>query len=47
MCEILSRHLEIEPQGIEITIVRGEGGDRLVANVPVRRAGTGSRGATQ
>lgn len=47
MCAILSRHLEIEPQGIEITIVRGEGGDRLVANVPVRRAGTGSRDATQ
>lgn len=43
MCQILSRHLDIDADRIEISIVRGEGGERLVANVPVRRTGTGRR----
>ncbi|MCS7050487.1 MAG: cell division topological specificity factor MinE [Thermomicrobium sp.] len=43
IARILSRHLEIDAERIEVNIVRGEGGDRLVANVPVRRAGTGRR----
>lgn len=43
MCAILSRHLDIDADRIEISIVRSESGERLVANVPVRRTGTKKR----
>ena len=35
--EVISRHLEIEPDGIQIAVERRGHGDELVANIPVRR----------
>ncbi len=35
---ILSRHLEIDADRLQINLTRGERGDSLVANVPVRRS---------
>ncbi len=43
ICRILSRHLDVEVDQLEINIVRTERGDRFVANVPVRRGGAGAR----
>ncbi|MBX6752666.1 cell division topological specificity factor MinE [Thermorudis peleae] len=40
---ILSRHLDIDAERLEVRIMRTETGDRLVANVPVRRAGVPRR----
>ena len=40
--QILSRHLDIDPNQLDINITRSEHGENLVANVPVRRA-AGSR----
>ena len=35
--EVISRHLEIEQDGIQIAVERRGHGDELVANIPVRR----------
>lgn len=35
--EILSRHLEIDADKLQINLTRSERGESLVANVPVRR----------
>jgi cell division topological specificity factor len=35
---ILSRHLDIDADRLQINLTRGERGDNLVANVPVRRS---------
>lgn len=35
--EVISRHLDIEPSGIQIAVERRGHGDELVANIPVRR----------
>ncbi len=35
--EVISRHLEIEPDGVEVAVERRGHGDELVANIPVRR----------
>ena len=35
--EVIQRHLEIEPDGIQIAVERRGHGDELVANIPVRR----------
>lgn len=41
---ILSRHLDIDADRLQINLTRGERGDALVANVPVRRsASAGAR----
>lgn len=42
IAQILSRHLDVDSERLQINITRSERGDRLVANVPVRRGG-GSR----
>lgn len=39
--QILSRHLDIDPNQLDINITRSEHGESLVANVPVRRAAGG------
>lgn len=39
IAKILSRHLDVDAERLQINITRGERGDRLVANVPVRRGG--------
>lgn len=39
---ILSRHLDIDADRLQINLTRGERTDNLVANVPVRR-GAGAR----
>ncbi len=38
----ISRHLEIDQAGMSVTITHGDKHDRLVADIPIRRA----RGAT-
>ncbi|HEX5501618.1 MAG TPA: cell division topological specificity factor MinE [Thermomicrobiales bacterium] len=44
--EVISRHLEIDPEGIQIAVERRGHGDELVANIPVRRnVGTTRGGA--
>ena len=43
ICRILSRHLDVDADRLEINILRTERGDRFVANVPVRRSGTDAR----
>lgn len=35
--EVISRHLEIDPEGVEIAVERRGHGNELVANIPVRR----------
>ena len=35
--EVISRHLEIEADGVEVAVERRGHGDELVANIPVRR----------
>lgn len=35
--EVISRHLEIDPNGVEVAVERRGHGDELVANIPVRR----------
>ena len=35
--EVISRHLEIDPEGVEVAVERRGSGDELVANIPVRR----------
>lgn len=34
---VISRHLDIEPDGIQIAVERRGHGDELIANIPVRR----------
>lgn len=41
--KILSRHLDVDADRLQINITRGERGESLVANVPVRRGGASSR----
>ena len=41
--KILSKHLDVDADRLQINIQRGEGGEALVANVPVRRSGVGQR----
>lgn len=41
--KILSRHLDVDADRLQINITRGERGESLVANVPVRRGGAPSR----
>lgn len=41
--KIVSRHLEIDADRLQINITRGERGESLVANVPVRRGGVTHR----
>lgn len=41
--KILSRHLDVDAERLQINITRGEGGESLVANVPVRRGGVSTR----
>ena len=36
---ILSRHLDVDAERLQINITKGERGESLVANVPVRRGG--------
>lgn len=36
--QILSKHLDVDPNQLQINITRSEHGESLVANVPVRRA---------
>ena len=35
--EVISRHLEIEPEGVEVAVERRGHNDEVVANIPVRR----------
>ena len=35
---VLSKYVDIDRDGLEVTLTRGEHLDRLVANIPVRRA---------
>jgi cell division topological specificity factor len=37
IAEVISRHLEIDPQGVEVAVERRGHNDELVANIPVRR----------
>ncbi|MBX5443878.1 cell division topological specificity factor MinE [Sphaerobacter sp.] len=41
--KILSRHLDIDADALQIHITRGERGESLTANVPVRRSGVPQR----
>lgn len=41
--KILSRHLDVDADRLQINITRGERGESLVANVPVRRGGLTQR----
>ncbi|MCL4394244.1 MAG: cell division topological specificity factor MinE [Chloroflexi bacterium] len=34
---VISRHVEIDRMGMDVTVTRGESSDRLVANIPVKR----------
>lgn len=38
--KILSRHLDVDPNQLQINLTRSEHGESLVANVPVRRTAT-------
>jgi cell division topological specificity factor len=35
--EIIARHLEIDADNLQINFRRGEGGERLIADIPVQR----------
>jgi cell division topological specificity factor len=35
--EVISRHLDIDPDGVEVAVERRGHNDELVANIPVRR----------
>lgn len=37
IAEVISRHLEIAPEGVEVAVERRGHNDELVANIPVRR----------
>jgi cell division topological specificity factor len=41
--QILSRHLEIDADKLQINLTRSERGESLVANVPVRRRASSRR----
>lgn len=41
--KILSRHLDVDADRLQINLTRTERGDNLVANVPVRRGAGGRR----
>jgi cell division topological specificity factor len=34
----ISRHLDVDQDGVSVTITRGDRTDRLVADIPIRRA---------
>jgi septum formation topological specificity factor MinE len=38
LASVLSRRLDIDPGGIDVTITPGHGTDELVARIPFRRA---------
>lgn len=35
--EVISRHLDVDPDGVEVSVERRGSGDELIANIPVRR----------
>ena len=35
---VISKYVEIDKEGLEVTLTRGEDLDKLTANIPVRRA---------
>lgn len=37
----ISRHLDVDQDGVSVTITRGDRHDRLVADIPIRRAKVG------
>ena len=37
IAEVISRHLDIDPDGVEVAVERRGHNDELVANIPVRR----------
>ncbi len=37
IAEVISRHLDIDPEGIEVAVERRGHNDELIANIPVRR----------
>jgi cell division topological specificity factor len=37
LIDTISRHLDIDQEGVSVTITRGERTDRLVADIPIRR----------
>lgn len=37
IAEVISRHLDIDPTGVEVAVERRGHNDELVANIPVRR----------
>lgn len=41
--KVVSRHLDVDAERLQINITRGERGESLVANVPVRRGGVTQR----
>jgi cell division topological specificity factor len=38
LASVLSRRLDIDPSGIDVTITPGQGTDELIARIPFRRA---------
>ncbi len=38
LIEAISRHVEIDQGGVNVTITRGDRQDRLVADIPLKRA---------
>ena len=38
LIDTISRHLDVDQNGVSVTITRGERQDRLVADIPIRRA---------
>jgi cell division topological specificity factor len=43
IAEVISRHLDIDPTGVEVAVERRGHGDELIANIPVRRSQTRTR----
>jgi cell division topological specificity factor len=37
LIDTISRHLDIDQNGVSVTITRGDRQDRLVADIPIRR----------
>jgi cell division topological specificity factor len=37
---VISKYVEIEPEGVEFNLTKGEKFDKLTANIPVKRART-------
>lgn len=43
IAEVISRHLDIDPTGVEVAVERRGRNDELIANIPVRRTQTRTR----